>query len=133
MSDVFGRMPVRASRRKFIGISVAASSAVALAACGDSGGDGEVDIDSQSKGAMDGFAADTQFTATEAFTLSLLWTEWPEVPVKDSWAFFDEAQVYASAGYAVVIGNPRGSGGYGLEHGRAVERKRIAHWWSRRF
>lgn len=39
---------------------------------------------------------------------------------QDTWAFFDEAQVYASAGYAVVIGNPRGSGGYGLEHGRAV-------------
>ena len=34
--------------------------------------------------------------------------------------FFDEAQVYASAGYAVVLGNPRGSSGYGEEHGRAV-------------
>jgi dipeptidyl aminopeptidase/acylaminoacyl peptidase len=34
--------------------------------------------------------------------------------------FFDEAQVYASAGYAVVLGNPRGSAGYGQEHGRAV-------------
>ncbi|MBT2501447.1 S9 family peptidase [Curtobacterium sp. ISL-83] len=39
---------------------------------------------------------------------------------QDTWAFFDEAQVYATAGYAVVIGNPRGSAGYGLEHGRAV-------------
>lgn len=39
---------------------------------------------------------------------------------QDTWAFFDEAQVYASAGYAVVLGNPRGSAGYGLEHGRAV-------------
>lgn len=39
---------------------------------------------------------------------------------QDTWTFFDEAQVYASAGYAVVIGNPRGSGGYGLDHGRAV-------------
>ncbi|HWC79379.1 MAG TPA: S9 family peptidase [Pseudonocardiaceae bacterium] len=36
------------------------------------------------------------------------------------WAFFDEAQVYASAGYAVVLPNPRGSSGYGQEHGRAV-------------
>ncbi len=34
--------------------------------------------------------------------------------------FFDEAQVYASAGYAVVLGNPRGSAGYGQAHGRAV-------------
>jgi dipeptidyl aminopeptidase/acylaminoacyl peptidase len=33
---------------------------------------------------------------------------------------FDEAQVYAGAGYAVVLGNPRGSGGYGDAHGRAI-------------
>jgi dipeptidyl aminopeptidase/acylaminoacyl peptidase len=35
-------------------------------------------------------------------------------------ALFDEAQVYAGAGYAVVMGNPRGSAGYGQDHGRAV-------------
>ncbi len=35
-------------------------------------------------------------------------------------ALFDEAQVYAAAGYAVVLGNPRGSAGYGEPHGRAV-------------
>jgi dipeptidyl aminopeptidase/acylaminoacyl peptidase len=35
-------------------------------------------------------------------------------------AFFDEAQVYAGAGYAVVLGNPRGSAGYGENHGRSV-------------
>ncbi|MBZ2197150.1 S9 family peptidase [Occultella gossypii] len=34
--------------------------------------------------------------------------------------FFDEVQVYASAGYAVVFCNPRGSSGYGQEHGRAI-------------
>ena len=33
---------------------------------------------------------------------------------------FDEAQVYAGAGYAVVLGNPRGSSGYGEAHGRSV-------------
>ena len=27
------------------------------------------------------------------------------------WRLFDEAQVYAGAGYAVVMGNPRGSSG----------------------
>ena len=37
-----------------------------------------------------------------------------------TWAVFDEAQVLAGAGYAVVMGNPRGSAGYGVEHGRAV-------------
>jgi len=35
-------------------------------------------------------------------------------------ALFDEAQIYAGAGYAVVLGNPRGSAGYGQPHGRAV-------------
>ncbi|MGS0688680.1 S9 family peptidase [Nakamurella sp. GG22] len=35
-------------------------------------------------------------------------------------ALFDEAQVYAAAGYAVVLGNPSGSAGYGEPHGRAV-------------
>ncbi|GLZ29457.1 dipeptidyl aminopeptidase [Lentzea sp. NBRC 105346] len=36
------------------------------------------------------------------------------------WGFFDEAQVYADAGYAVVLPNPRGSAGYGQSHGQAV-------------
>ena len=35
--------------------------------------------------------------------------------------FFDEFQVYAAAGYAVVACNPRGSGGYGLDHGRVIK------------
>lgn len=36
-------------------------------------------------------------------------------------AFLDEAQVYAAAGYAVVMCNPRGSAGYGRAHGRAIQ------------
>ncbi|MEU5694490.1 S9 family peptidase [Actinosynnema sp. NPDC020468] len=36
------------------------------------------------------------------------------------WGFFDEAHVYAGAGYAVVLPNPRGSAGYGQAHGQAV-------------
>ncbi|MCV2394287.1 S9 family peptidase [Actinotalea sp. M2MS4P-6] len=35
-------------------------------------------------------------------------------------AVFDEVQVAVGAGYAVVHGNPRGSAGYGAEHGRAI-------------
>jgi dipeptidyl aminopeptidase/acylaminoacyl peptidase len=34
--------------------------------------------------------------------------------------FFDEFQVYAEAGYAVVYSNPRGSSGYSEEWGRAI-------------
>lgn len=37
-------------------------------------------------------------------------------------ALFDEVQVLAEAGYAVVYGNPRGSAGYGRTHGRAIHR-----------
>lgn len=39
------------------------------------------------------------------------------------WAYFDEAQAYAAAGYAVVQCNPRGSAGYGQEHGRAIRQQ----------
>src|SRR5207244_4620468 len=34
--------------------------------------------------------------------------------------FFDEVQVYAGGGYAVVYANPRGSSGYSEEWGRAI-------------
>ncbi len=34
--------------------------------------------------------------------------------------FFDEFQIYAGAGYAVVYANPRGSSGYSEEWGRAI-------------
>ena len=36
-------------------------------------------------------------------------------------AYFDEAQVYAEAGYAVLQCNPRGSASYGREHGLAIK------------
>lgn len=36
-------------------------------------------------------------------------------------ALFDEAEVLAGAGYAVVMCNPRGGSGYGASHGRAVK------------
>ncbi len=36
-------------------------------------------------------------------------------------AFFDEAQVYVAAGYAVVFCNPRGSDSYGEAFGRAIQ------------
>ncbi len=38
-----------------------------------------------------------------------------------SCAFFDEAQVYAEAGYAVLMCNPRGSAGYGQAHGSSIK------------
>lgn len=40
-----------------------------------------------------------------------------------SGALFDEAQVYAEAGYAVLMCNPRGSAGYGQAHGRSIKER----------
>lgn len=37
------------------------------------------------------------------------------------WGYFDEAQVYLDAGYAVLMCNPRGAAGYGEEHGRVIK------------
>lgn len=37
------------------------------------------------------------------------------------WGYFDEAQVYARAGYAVAQCNPRGSASYGRAHGLAIK------------
>jgi dipeptidyl aminopeptidase/acylaminoacyl peptidase len=34
--------------------------------------------------------------------------------------FFDEFQIYAGGGYAVLFSNPRGGSGYSEEHGRAI-------------
>lgn len=83
------------NRRQFLGVSIAATGLATVAGCSSTegegtGGDGGSGLEAQSKGAVDGFAADTEFKATEAFTLSVLWTDWPDVPVKDSWKFFDE-------------------------------------------
>lgn len=36
------------------------------------------------------------------------------------WQLFDEGQVYAGAGYAVLFANPRGSSGYGQAHGQHI-------------
>lgn len=38
-------------------------------------------------------------------------------------SFFDEAQVYVDAGYAVMMCNPRGSAGYGEAHARAIRHR----------
>ena len=80
--------PFAPSRRSFVGLSAAAFATVALSSCGSGSGD-EVDLGAQNVGAMEDFAADTQFKATEPIQLSMLWTDWPEVPVEDTWRIFD--------------------------------------------
>ncbi|MBB5748963.1 S9 family peptidase [Micrococcus sp. TA1] len=40
-----------------------------------------------------------------------------------TWSWFDETQVLVEAGYAVVMCNPRGSNGYGSEHGSTIRER----------
>ncbi|SKC76713.1 ABC transporter substrate-binding protein [Krasilnikoviella flava] len=69
--------------------AVGASSLLFLAACsGDAAGDG-AELEN-TEGSMTDFAADQQFKATEPLDLSILWTDWPDLPIKDSWRIFDE-------------------------------------------
>ncbi|MGO2585712.1 MAG: ABC transporter substrate-binding protein [Brachybacterium tyrofermentans] len=77
------------SRRSFVGLSAAAFSTVALASCGSSSPEDAADPSTLDVGAMESFEADQQFTATEPITLSILWTDWPENPVQDTWQVFD--------------------------------------------
>jgi dipeptidyl aminopeptidase/acylaminoacyl peptidase len=39
------------------------------------------------------------------------------------WRLLDQAQACVDAGYVVVMGNPRGSAGYGAEHSRAIRHR----------
>ena len=83
--------PFTPTRRGFVGMSAAAFATVALASCSSDAAD-EVDLETQNVGAMDDYAADVQFKATEPIKLTMLWTDWPKVPVEDSWRIFDHIQ-----------------------------------------
>ena len=80
--------PFAPSRRSFVGLSAAAFATVAVSACGSGSGE-TVDAEAQNVGAMDDYTADMQFKATEPIQVSMLWTDWPEVPVEDTWRIFD--------------------------------------------
>ena len=79
------------SRRSFVGLTAAAAGSLALTACGGSN-DEEVDAGSQDLGAMDSYEAGQQFKASEPITLSILWTDWPEPPVTETWKVFDHIE-----------------------------------------
>ncbi|MEE1618702.1 ABC transporter substrate-binding protein [Brachybacterium sp. J153] len=85
-------LPVsRPRRRSVLGLGAAALGGMTLAACGGNS-DEPADVASQNVGAMESYEADQQFTATEPFSLSILWTDWPENPVTESWKLFDHIE-----------------------------------------
>ncbi len=63
---------------------VAATALIGLAAC-SSGSSGDDDTSENDAASMSSFAADTTFKATEPVTFSMLWTDWPETPITDTW------------------------------------------------
>ena len=71
--------------------AVAASSLLLLAACSGETEEDGAGLDN-TEGSMTDLAADQQFKATEPLDFSILWTDWPELPIKDSWQVFDEIE-----------------------------------------
>ncbi|GAB3170906.1 extracellular solute-binding protein [Myceligenerans halotolerans] len=86
--DVTRNPAPRAGRR--LTALVAATALMGLAACSSGTEDGAGT--ENDAGAMADYAADTTFRATEPVELSLLWTDWPEAPIEDSWEIFDEIE-----------------------------------------
>lgn len=77
------------------GAAFATVSALALVACSDGGGGGgaaaeagPVDLTCS----VEGYAADQTFKNPEPMEVSMLWTDWPDSTMKDSWELFDEIE-----------------------------------------
>lgn len=81
--------PTRRVGRRLTALATA-TALIGLTAC-TAGTDDEAGTENDA-GAVTDYAADTTFTATEPVNLSILWTDWPDVPVTDSWQIFDEIE-----------------------------------------
>lgn len=85
------------SRRQLLGWSFGIAGLAAITACnsdgtdpGAGGGGGEpVDLEGKDVGAMADYEAGKQFTASEPFELSILWSDWPDLDIKPTWQLFD--------------------------------------------
>ncbi len=86
------------SRRSFLGLSFGIAGVATVAACntgnvdgggGGGGGSEPVDMEGKDVGAMPDYAAGMQFTATEPFELSILWSDWPDLDIKPTWQVLD--------------------------------------------
>ncbi|MBK5249844.1 MAG: extracellular solute-binding protein, partial [Actinomycetales bacterium] len=75
------------------GVALTAVSALALAGCTHGGGGESTEAaPADLKCAVQDYAADQQFTSPEPMEVSMLWTDWPENPIKDTWQLFDEIE-----------------------------------------
>ena len=66
--------------------------ALALAACSGGGGDTTADGESTDLECSSEAVADQPWKAAEPREFSLLWTDWADYPITDTWEFFDEVE-----------------------------------------
>lgn len=70
-------------------VAATATALIAVSACSpDSAAEGDSALEDSA--AMTNYTADMTFKASEPLKFSILWTDWPENPVKPSWQIFDE-------------------------------------------
>ncbi|WP_433088047.1 extracellular solute-binding protein [Dactylosporangium sp. CA-052675] len=85
---------MKVSRRAVLGAAGAAAFATLAGCSGDDGddtGDGKAqDYSANREGAMDGYAAGTQFTAKSPLTFSIMMLSNAAYPYKENWTFFQE-------------------------------------------
>lgn len=138
--DAGAPKPLLTGQREVEGIAYAASMLVAAVA--DPGSRGElIAVTGETERQLTSFAAIPSPRPMEEITTAAPdgypvhgWLVRPEGPgphpvllmihggpsTQYGWRLFDEAQVYAAAGYAVIMGNPRGSSGYGQAHATCI-------------
>ena len=83
-------MNTHISRRSLFGGLTGVALAGALAGCSKGGSSDGTVGKNQQKGAMDNYAADTQFKATEPLTITMLYSDHPNYPYKSDWLLWSE-------------------------------------------
>ena len=81
----------RGASRVLAGLTAAALLATAACSTGGGGTNEPAPVDTEAQGSMmQDYAADMQFKAAEPIDVGILWTDWPETPVTDSWEIFNK-------------------------------------------
>lgn len=81
-----------ARRRRSWAAAVAALALLATTACAAEEAGGEEEVSIEDSIAMPDYEAGVTFKASEPVTFSMLWTDWADTPVEDSWEIFDEIE-----------------------------------------
>ena len=82
----------RGTGRRSGAAALAALAMLATAACTNQGTDEGEEVTVDGTAAMADYKAGMTFKASEPVNFSMLWTDWPDTPVEDSWLLFDEIE-----------------------------------------